>query len=101
MLALPIQYIPYSVDCDESAYQIGCVLFQTHPDVEREPIDFWSPSLNATEKNYSASEREYLAVVWSLKTLRPYLLNEKFIVHIDHAELQWLLTMSDPSGRLI
>ena len=40
-------------------------------------------------------------MVWALKTLRPYLMYEKFIVHTDHAALHWLLTINEPSGRLM
>ena len=101
VLALPRANLPYSLDCDASDYGIGCALFQTHPDGERKPIGFWSRSLLPAEENYSASERECLAVVWALKTLRPYLMYEKFTVYTDHAALHWLLTITDPSGRLI
>ena len=76
-------------------------MFQTHSDGERKPIGFWSRSLLPAECNYSASERECLAVVWALKTLRPYLMYEKFVVYTDHAALHWLLTIDDPSGRFI
>ena len=40
-------------------------------------------------------------MVWALKTLRPYLLYEKFVAHTDHATLRWLLTIQEPSGRLL
>jgi len=101
VLALPRNGLPYSIDCDASDYGIGCALFQTHPNGERKPIGFWSRSLLPAEVNYSASERECLAVVWALKTLRPYLMYERFTVFTDHAALHWLLTIDDPSGRLI
>ena len=101
VLALPQPDLHYSVDTDASAYQVGCALFQTHPDGERKPIGYWSRPLNQAEKGYSATERECLAVVWALKTLRPYLIYEKFTVYTDHAALGWLLTINDPSGRLM
>ena len=101
VLSLPAKNLPYSVDTDASAYGIGCALFQTHPDGTRKPIGYWSRSLNDAERNYSAAERECLAVVWALRTLRPYLMYEKFVVHTDHAALHWLLTINDPSGRLM
>ena len=100
VLALPKPDLPYSVDTDASAYGLGCALFQTHSDGSRKPIGFWSRSLNPAEKNYSASERECLAVVWALQTLRPYLIYEHTTVHTDHRALHWLMNISEPSGRL-
>ena len=101
VLALPKRDLPFSLDTDACDYGIGCALFQIHPDGERKPIGFWSRSLNSAEKNYDASERECLAVVWALRTLRPYLIYEKFTVHTDHSALQWLFSIEDPSGRLM
>ena len=40
VLRLPQQDLPYSVDTDSSAYQIGCALMQTYPDGTRHPIGF-------------------------------------------------------------
>ncbi|CAN8070819.1 unnamed protein product, partial [Agarophyton chilense] len=85
VLALPIPNLPYSVDTDSIEYQVRCALFQTHPDGERKPIGYWSRSLNAADKKYSVSEKECLAVVWALTTLRPYLQGERFTVNTDHS----------------
>ena len=101
VLVLPKKDFPYTVDTDASDYQVGCALFQTQPDGKRQPIGFWSRTLRGPERNYSASERECLAVVFALQTLRPYLACEKFTVYTDHAALHWLLNIREPSGRLM
>ncbi|CDF34164.1 unnamed protein product [Chondrus crispus] len=82
-------------------YQISAALFQTHSDAQRKPIGFFSRTLTAAERNYSVSEKECLAVIWAVQTLRPYLYGEHFIVHTGHASLRWLMNVTDPSGRLI
>ena len=87
VLALPKPDLPYSVDTDASDYQVGCALFQTTEDGERRPIGYWSRSLKPAEKNYSTSEKECLAVVWALMTLRPYLQCKTFTVYSDQASL--------------
>ncbi|CDF40830.1 unnamed protein product [Chondrus crispus] len=101
VLALPKKDLPYSVDIDASDYQIGAALVQTHPDAQRKLIGFFSRTLASAERNYSVSEKECLAVIWAVQTLRPYLYGEHFIVHTDHASLRWLMNVTDPSGRLI
>ena len=101
VLALPKPNLPYSVDTDASDYQLGAALFQTYPDGERRPVGFWSRTLNSAERNYSVSEKECLAVVWALQTLRPYLQGTFFVVHSDHSALRWLLEIAEPSGRLM
>ena len=101
VLALPKKDLPYSVDTDASEYEIGAALFQTYPDAQRKPIRVFSRTLAAAERNYSVSEKECLAVIWAVQTLRPYLYGEHFIVHTDHASLRWLMNVTDPSGRVI
>ena len=65
------------------------------------PSGYWSKTLNSAEQNYSATERECYSVVWAITTLRPYIEGQKFVVRTDHDALRWLLTLSDPSGRLM
>ena len=85
---------------DACQHEIGCALIQTHPDGVRYPVGFWSRSLNQAVRNYSVSEKEYLAVVWAIQLLRPYIERTTFEVYTDHQPLRWLLTISEPSGRL-
>ena len=101
VLALPQPDLPYTVDTDASDYQVGATLFQTHQDGERKPIGYWSRTLKPAEKNYSTPEKECLAVVWALTTLRPYLQGVQFTVYSDQASLRWLMTIAEPSGRLM
>ena len=100
ILALPKLGLPYSLDTDASNEQVGAALFQEE-DGERRPIGFWSRTLHAAERNYATPEKECLAVVWGVTTLRPYLQGVRFTVHTDHSALRWLLEISDPSGRLM
>lgn len=102
ILALPQPLLPYEVHTDASAYQVGCSLFQIYPDRSRRPVGFWSRTLNSAEKNYSPTERECLAVIYSITTCRPYLYGQRFTVVTDHHSLRWLLEINDPaSGRLM
>ena len=53
-----------------------------------------------SRENYSTTEREALAVIFGIKKFEPYLYGRKFVLHTDHHSLKWLMSISDPSGRL-
>ncbi len=91
---------PFSVDTDACQYQIGAALFQEDRESVRPPIGFWSRTIQPAERNYSASERGCLAVIWAVQTLRPYLQGSHFAVFTDHSALKWMMNLTDPSGRL-
>ena len=61
---------------------------------------FWSKTFNPAEQNYCATERECLAIVWSMRTLRTYLEGTRFTVRTDHDALRWILNLTDLTGRL-
>ena len=80
---LPDPERPYSVDTDTYKYQIGAALFQVDDDGKRHPTGFWRTSLTPAERNYSASERECLAVTWGVQILRLCLKGKHFTVFTD------------------
>ena len=81
ILALPRYGRPYMIGTDASEYQLGCTLLQEHDEANDWcPAGYWSYSLNDSEGNYSATERECFAVVWAVRTLRPYVEGTKFTV---------------------
>ncbi|KAG5873267.1 hypothetical protein JTB14_013178 [Gonioctena quinquepunctata] len=87
-------------ETDASAYGIGAVLTQNHPDVGERVVSYLSRSLTKQERKFSTTERECLAVIWSKEKLRPYIEGTHFTVVTDHWALCWLNNFEDPTGRL-
>lgn len=56
--------------------------------------------MNSAERNYSATEREALALIEGIKKFQPYLQSRQFTVVTDHSSLRWLMNVKDASGRL-
>jgi transposase InsO family protein len=100
VLRLPDFNEPFVLSCDASATALGAVLSQRHGDAEL-PVAYASRTLNKAERNYSATDRELLALVWSLKHFRTYLSNvTEFTAFTDHQPLKGLLQTKEPEGRL-
>ena len=77
---------------DASGYGISAVLTQVSKETKEErPVYFLSRKLSENEKSYSASEKEFLAVLWSAERLHQYLYGRPFIVRTDHQSLKQLL----------
>lgn len=47
------------------------------------------------------TEKEPLAIVWTLKRLRQYLLGREFIIRTGHQVLKGLNNCKEPSSRLM
>ena len=73
VLARPEFSRPFKIQCDASAVALGAVLTQENEAGEKHPIDYLNLTLNKPELNYNVSEKELLAVVWSIEKLRPYI----------------------------
>lgn len=99
ILTCPDFTIPFTVQTDASGFGIAGVLSQT-VDGNEHVICYISRSLTKQEQNFSVTERECLAVLWSIEKLRPYLEGSRFTVITDHHSLVWLNNLPQPSGRL-
>ena len=51
--------------------------------------------------NYATTEKELLAVVFTLDKFRSYLVGAKVIIYTDHAVVRYLLTNKDAKPRLL
>ena len=100
ILAYPDFEKNFILQTDASNEAVGAVLSQVHDGIER-PVGFASRSLIKAERNYSATERECLAIVFALKYFRPYVFGRKFTVMTDHKPLRHLMEHKDPSSRLM
>lgn len=90
---------PYVLRTDSSGYAIGAVLLQGEGADER-PIEYASRLLTSSERNWTTTEREALAVVWALERFRGYIEGCRVTIASDHQPLKWLLTLKTPTGRL-
>lgn len=99
VLACPDFTKTFILQTDASNYGLGAVLTQELDNVER-VIAYASRHLKQAEKNYSATEKECLAILWGIRHMRPYLEGYQFIVITDHLALKWLNSIESPTGRL-
>ena len=73
---------------DASAKALGGVLYQ-EVEGKLKPVAFHSRHFKSAEENYSATDREMLAIVDSLRHFRHYVSGLPITVRTDHAPLQY------------
>ena len=96
----PNWQLPFEVMCDANDFAIGAVLGQKE-DGKPYVIYYASKTLNEVQRNYTTTEKELLAVVFSLDKFRAYLVRSFIVVFTDHSTLKYLLTKQDAKARLI
>ena len=84
----------YTVYCDASRAELGCVLMQ----FER-VVAYGSRQLKNHEQNYPTHDMELAVVVFTLKIWRHYLYGEEFEVYSDHKILKYIFTQWDLNMR--
>ncbi|KAG1535370.1 hypothetical protein G6F49_013187 [Rhizopus delemar] len=91
---------PFYVATDASNYSIGAVLYQVIKN-ETRYIGFMARSLSTSEKNYSTTKRELLAVIFALKKFHPFLWGNPFTLYTDHKALTYLHTQPVANAMMI
>ncbi|GJU76578.1 DNA-directed DNA polymerase [Tanacetum coccineum] len=91
---------PFEIMCDASDYAIGAVLGQR---IEKHfrPIHYASKTMTEAESNYTTTEKEMLAVVYTFEKFRSYLIMNKSVVYTDHSALKYLFNKKDAKARLL
>ncbi len=83
---------PFTLYTDFSKQGLGALLVQRDEEGQDNLCLALSRSLNDAERNYSSWEGEMLAVVWAVKSMRPYLHGVPFTIVTDHQPLTYLLS---------
>lgn len=86
-------------DADACDVLVGCMLIQVRHYVTTKPIGYWSRSLTDAERKYDATWRKFLAVVWAVLTLRPYLDGIRLEFRTEHDSLRWIFGPTLCIGR--
>jgi hypothetical protein len=75
----------FQVRCDTSAFSIGAFLSQ-----DNSLIAYFSEKLNEMKLKYSTYDKEFYAVIQTLKKWRHYLVPEEFVLYSDNHALQFI-----------
>ena len=91
---------PTQVIADASLVGLGVVLTQIHSDGPR-VICYASRSLTETEKRYTQTEKEALALVWACEKFHPYVYGVPLELVTDHKPLEVIYgPKSKPCARI-
>jgi hypothetical protein len=86
---------------DASTIGIGGILEQLESDNRWHPVVYLSRKLDESERNYSATEIECLALRYCLEKLEHFLLGHSFEVFTDHSALVWIQNLKTTNRRLV
>ena len=104
VLSFPDFNKEFKIATDASNYGVGAVLYQETEEsngaTKAHYISFASTALNSGQKNYSATKKELLAIVFALKRFRYYVWGKHFTLYTDHRALMYLFTVEHTSAML-
>jgi hypothetical protein len=99
ILVFPNFKIPFHIQTDASQKAIGGVLLQQVKGLFK-PVAFASRKLSDTERRYSATERELLALIYCYDQFNSHVYGRKIEFYTDHEPLVTMSKLKKPLGRL-
>lgn len=91
---------PSRLNTNACVVQKGCVLPQQQPEGTTEPKRFLCRPLTHAKHRYNTTQREYLVIVWAVFLLHCYLRGRRSTIRADHDSLEWILNLTNNTGRL-
>ncbi|XP_073120025.1 uncharacterized protein [Henckelia pumila] len=91
---------PFEFMCDASDYVVGAVLGQRRDKLFRS-IYYVSRTMDAVQQNYTTTEKDMFAVVFTFDKFRPCLIGTKVVVYTDHAAIHYMFAKKDAKTCLI
>ena len=79
---------------------MGAVLAQFDESNDEKPLAFFSKRLADSQKKYSITKQEMLALVPAIQHFHAYLYGTEFICRVDHHSLLWLHNLKNLQGIL-
>ena len=100
IMATPDWNQDFEIMCDASDFSMGAVLGQR---IEKtfKAIYYASITFNEARENYSTTEKEMLAMVFTCEKFRPYISGSHVRMHTDHAAIKYLMAKREAKPRLI
>ena len=101
VLAMPDFKRPFIIHVDASDLGLGAVLMQESIEKLEHPIGYFSQKFNKSQKNYSTSEKEALALILSLQHFEFFIVPAKFPIDIytDQNPLVFLNRIKNKNQR--
>lgn len=92
---------PFHVYCDANNVAVSSVLYQSTGEKGKDQfIAYVSKQLTPAEWNYFTTERECLAMVFSVKKYCHCLVCNPVVFFVDHMTIKYLVNKAELSGRL-
>jgi transposase InsO family protein len=91
---------PFHLQTDASAYGAGAILSQKDENDKLHPVAYASWLFNKAQRNYTATERELLAIVLATRKWRQFFYGKTFVAETDHKPLSGQWDWKDPYGKI-